>query len=81
MPPTFVALAELQAFENAADAISFFGDRESRIYEPRFAKTDDGMVALYSGDAGYDSSDAAVEGARHRCLMFEGGWSYEDSGA
>lgn len=81
MPPTFVALTELKSFDHAVDAIRFFGARESRVYEPRFAKTDSGMVALYSGDAGYETSDASVDGGRHRCLMFDGGWTYEDGDA
>jgi hypothetical protein len=39
-----------------------------------------GIVALYHGDAGYESGDADLEGARHRLWMVEGGWRYERSG-
>lgn len=80
MPPTFVALCELSAFDKASDAIAFFSARESRIFEPHFAKVDGGMVALYSGDAGYETSDAEAQGARHRCEMLGNEWRYDDSG-
>ncbi len=35
------------------------------------------MVALYAGDAGYDSGDATLPGRRHRLWMLDEGWRYE----
>ncbi len=37
----------------------------------------DGPVALWHGDAGFETSDASVPGARHRLSMFDGDWRYE----
>jgi hypothetical protein len=46
----------------------------------RIAFEDDRMVAMWEGDAGYESGDSAAPGARHRLIMVEGTWSYERDG-
>jgi hypothetical protein len=38
--------------------------------------TDDGPVALYDGDAGYETSDPTLGGGRHRLEMRDDGWRY-----
>ena len=40
-----------------------------------------GLVAMWGGDAGYESGDADVPGARHRLLMKSGGFEFDDSGS
>lgn len=78
MPPTFVSLFELGEFGTADEALAGFAAREAKIYHPRFSKADGQTVALYEGDAGYESADATLAGARHRCWMGEEQpWSYE----
>jgi hypothetical protein len=37
----------------------------------------DTIVAMYHGDAGYESGDVDAPGARHRLLMGTDGWHYE----
>ena len=41
------------------------------------APAEGGGVALWHGDAGYDSSDPDVPGERHRLWMLGDGWRYE----
>jgi hypothetical protein len=38
---------------------------------------EDNLVALWHGDAGYESGDAATPGPRHRLVMAAAGWRYE----
>jgi hypothetical protein len=38
------------------------------------------MVAMYHGDAGYDTDDPSTPGDRHRLWMLESGWRYERTG-
>ncbi len=81
MPPTFVSLTELSEFKEAKPALAAFAARTPRIYEPRFAENDGVLAALYSGDAGYETSDPSLPGPRHRCLMpGQGAWQYQFSG-
>lgn len=78
-PPTWVTLHRLASHRSAAEAIA--GARASRpeIFSTRFSLADDVAVALWSGDAGYESSDASVAGPRHRLWMLPEGWRYERS--
>ncbi len=80
LPPTFVSLTELSGFSDAASAVRFFDKRDAIVYEPHFAEVNGGMASLYAGDSGYDSYQADVPGARHRCIMVPGKWTYEYSG-
>jgi hypothetical protein len=41
--------------------------------------TDEGIVVLWHGDAGYGDGDANRPGARHRLWMVDTGWRYERS--
>lgn len=77
MPPTFVSLTELMGHANTTSALAHFKDRTAFRYEPRFSKHEGHPVALYAGDAGYESRDGSLPGERHRCVMAEGGWTYE----
>ncbi len=42
------------------------------------AKEGDDLVALWHGDAGYETGDATAEGPRHRLVMSNTApWTYE----
>ena len=43
--------------------------REPEVYETVIVKGDDGLVAMWAGDAGYEAQDPAIPGPRHRLLM------------
>lgn len=49
------------------------------FYETRAVKRRDGVrVALWAGDAGYEDWDADREGTRHRLVMPESGFTFEN---
>jgi 8-oxo-dGTP pyrophosphatase MutT (NUDIX family) len=82
-PPTWVTLHELSNWRSADEAVASVGAREPERFSTHIAVGGDGPVALWHGDAGFETSDADVPGARHRLSMFEGDWRYErvDDGA
>jgi 8-oxo-dGTP pyrophosphatase MutT (NUDIX family) len=75
-PPTFVTLSLLREHGSAADAIAAAAARAPFVYLPRFMKLEGGFGSLYPGDAGWETRDPEVAGARHRLLMLEDGWRY-----
>jgi 8-oxo-dGTP pyrophosphatase MutT (NUDIX family) len=77
MPPTYVTLDRLAAFPDVASALAGARDSTPERFVTRFAQTTEGGVALWHGDAGYESGDAACTGARHRLWMLASGWRYE----
>ncbi len=79
LPPTFVSLTELSPFNSAEQALQAVAEQTPFVFHPRFSKQGDDVVALYSGDAGYENSDANMPGRRHRCVMRPGEWRYERS--
>ena len=51
-----------------------------RIYETHITTDENGTrIALWSGDAGYESMDPTTPGGRHRLLMQPGGFTFEHS--
>lgn len=75
-PPTFVTLSMLREHGSATDAIAAAAAREPFVYLPRFMKLPGGFGSLYPGDAGWETRDPELAGARHRLLMLEDGWCY-----
>jgi 8-oxo-dGTP pyrophosphatase MutT (NUDIX family) len=78
-PPTWITLEHLRAFTTVEEALHRFRTREPEYFATRFASVEDGGVALYDGDAGYETGQADVPGARHRLWMMPDGWRYERS--
>lgn len=73
LPPTFVTLHELRAFTTVGDALAAAQRREPIFYDTRLATTAAGEeVALWEGDAGYESADPDIPGSRHRLWAPEG---------
>ncbi len=77
MPPTCVSLAWLAQHNDCANALLAARAQTPFHFVPRIVMIEGGACALYGGDAGYDSQDAAVEGARHRFVMTGKDWRYE----
>lgn len=76
-PPTWMTLHRLA---DLADVDSVLADARARpptFYETHVASGAEGMVALWAGDAGYESGDVDVPGARHRLVMRAGPWRLE----
>lgn len=79
IPPTFVTLALLDRFASATEAIEHHRTTAPDYFVTKFAKVDEVMVSMWEGDAGYESGDAGIPGARHRITMRPGAWTYERS--
>jgi len=79
-PPTFVTLTELARWSSVEEALTGARARSPEHFSTRIAVTDEGPVALWHGDSGYDDGDADKTGPRHRLAMTDAGWCYERSG-
>ncbi|HEY7438702.1 MAG TPA: NUDIX domain-containing protein [Acidimicrobiia bacterium] len=76
-PPTWVTLHTLARSATVAEALRAARDTEIEYFTTKAAVTAEGVVALWAGDAGYETGDASVLGPRHRLWMLESGWRYE----
>lgn len=76
-PPTWVTLHTLAAACSVDAALEATRQSEPEHFTTRAAVTDEGIVVMWHGDAGYESGDATAEGPRHRLWMVEGPWRYE----
>jgi 8-oxo-dGTP pyrophosphatase MutT (NUDIX family) len=76
-PPTWVTLHTLARSATVAEALRAARDAEIEYFTTKAAMTEEGVVALWAGDAGYGTGDASVLGPRHRLWMVESGWRYE----
>jgi 8-oxo-dGTP pyrophosphatase MutT (NUDIX family) len=77
-PPTWVTLHDLATFATTAEVLDAVRTREPEYFETRIATGgDEAIVAMWHGDAGYESGDARAPGARHRLSMADAGWRYE----
>lgn len=74
-PPTFITLSQLTSFSDVAAAVRSEGRVEH--FATRIAVRGDTIVAMYHGDAGYDSVDPDADGPRHRLCMSARPWTYE----
>ena len=77
IPPTFITLALLAPFATAADALGHYRNNPPEYFVTRFTRADGYNIALYAGDAGYETADASVPGRRNRLFMGEGDWVYQ----
>ncbi len=77
-PPTWCTLDRLAASATVADAIADATDAEVEHFETHIARADaGGAVAMWHGDAGYESGDPDLPGPRHRLWMVPGPWRFE----
>jgi 8-oxo-dGTP pyrophosphatase MutT (NUDIX family) len=81
VPPTYVTLHYLSAYTSVEEAMVALEQVEPRHYATHIGASGDDLVAMWEGDAGYESGEADTQGARHRLRMASGGWVLEDSGA
>lgn len=77
-PPTIVTLSELAAHADVESALRAVASRKPERYQTVIAPGEDGMVAMWHGDAGYATADPKAAGPRHRIAMPKSGpWRYE----
>lgn len=80
-PPTLVTLSELSRFPDVDSALAAIARRTPERFRTVIAMDEAGMVALWHGDAGYESADPRAFGPRHRLAMPKGAaWRYERTG-
>jgi 8-oxo-dGTP pyrophosphatase MutT (NUDIX family) len=76
--PTWVTLHELSSVPTAEEALARARDGEVDRRATRLADVDGDLIAIWSGDAGYDSGDLSLPGPRHRLAMpATGPWRFE----
>ena len=78
-PPTFVTLHRFASIGSVEDAMQSVRDSQPEFFETKIAMSDEGPLAIWRGDAGFDDADASRPGARHRLVMRKTGWVYERS--
>ena len=79
VPPTWVTLHHLSLYQPVSALLEELDSRDPRFYETRAVKRADGVrVALWAGDAGYEDWDADRDGPRHRLVMPEHGFTFEN---
>ena len=77
-PPTWCTLDRLAASATVADALAEAAHAEVEHFETHIARAEEGgAVAMWHGDAGYDSGDPDLPGPRHRLWMVPGPWRFE----
>jgi 8-oxo-dGTP pyrophosphatase MutT (NUDIX family) len=76
LPPTFVTLADLAGHGSVAAALDAARTGGVPRYLTRMVRVDGELVALWEGDAGYESGDGHLAGARHRLLLGSLPWRY-----
>lgn len=79
-PPTVVSLLDVSESKSTVEAIERTRERQAPYFYPKiFANEPDDIVMLYPGDAGYETGDREVRGARHRAFWVDGVIDYERS--
>ena len=80
VPPTWVTLHLLAEAASPSDAVERARREPIAFYSTKIAADEGTLVAMWAGDAGYETGDLAADGPRHRLLMTEsGGWRFERS--
>jgi 8-oxo-dGTP pyrophosphatase MutT (NUDIX family) len=71
-PPTWVTLHTLGQFDTVVDALQYFAETDDLPdYRTRMARHGTDLVAMWTGDAGYEAIDPALTGPRHRLVLSE----------
>ncbi len=79
-PPTWITLYHLTRYSPTSAILDHFRSQPEKFYETHVAKRADGVrVAMWAGDAGYDAIDADLEGNRHRLVMTQHGFQFENT--
>ena len=79
-PPTWVTLYHLARHAPASTLISTLDAQPARNYETHAALRADGIrVTMWVGDAGYETLDADLPGPRHRLVLHEGAYEFENT--
>ena len=79
-PPTWITLHQLSLYPTTRAILDRLTADAVKVYATRIGKNADGApVAMWYGDAGYESGDSNVPGARHRLVMPAGAFTFENT--
>ena len=79
-PPTWITLHQLTLHGASESILAHFQANPHNVYATRVVKNSAGVrVALWAGDAGYGAADADVAGDRHRLVLAEDGFVFENN--
>ena len=78
-PPTWVTLHYLSEFDTVDALMADAHAREPVYYETQMGRNEQGMAAVWTGDAAYGSGDLDAPGPRHRLWMTDDRWRLEIS--
>ena len=80
VPPTWVTLYHLSRYDTVDGLLERFRTTDATVYETHIGVCDDGTrVAMWRGDAGYETNHANAAGARHRLVMAKGGFDFQNT--
>lgn len=80
MPPTMITLRLISLARDVRSFLNTAAGAPVPEVSPVLCKSGAGLVSLYPGDAGYETEDPAVSGARHRAALVDGEWVYRYEG-
>jgi 8-oxo-dGTP pyrophosphatase MutT (NUDIX family) len=76
LPPTLVSIQRLQPFATVQQALDFYRQQQPVSFFPKADFSQEKLVMLYPGDAGYEESNILDESCKHRCVLTGQGWVY-----
>ncbi|GAC1315222.1 MAG: hypothetical protein NVSMB12_10100 [Acidimicrobiales bacterium] len=77
-PPTWMTLADLARRTDVDEALAAAQAAEPERFATHIYNDGDLLVAMWRGDAAYDSGDLDAPGGRRRLIMAPAGWRLED---
>jgi 8-oxo-dGTP pyrophosphatase MutT (NUDIX family) len=77
IPPTWMTLFNLAELPSVDAALAGAQEEQPAFYLSRIARTEDGVVVFWAGDAAYENGDLEAPGPRNRLLMLPEGWRVE----
>lgn len=79
-PPTWITLHHVSLYSPVDEVLARLREQPVRRYETRIGKRADGVrIAMWSGDAGYESIDPDAPGERHRLVLDEAGYEFQNT--
>jgi 8-oxo-dGTP pyrophosphatase MutT (NUDIX family) len=79
LPPTWMTLTLLSRRASVDDTLRHMVDAAPTVYVTKLGRRDEGAVAMWEGDAGYETGDVDRPGPRHRLWLDASGWRLEHS--
>ena len=76
-----ISLNRLAGYADVSAALADLESTDPTFYETHMAWTENGPVAMWEGDGGYESNDPTRPGPRHRLTMVEDHYFFEDDRA